>query len=243
MSTKSFKPMPSRRTRVLGRWESPVCPNGPVRSEPPLPERLDAQLRLQTLDINMQVADESRAVIEERLGDLRRARVNELAVRVSDHAPRFKLDDGIETLSLGDLLERGPVVLSFFLGSWSPYCTLTMRAMQAWLPQFERFGAQVVAIAPDPIPDPILDYRVIIDPENKIARQFGVVVRLAGEIVNVYRQLGFDVPPAKGRDDRLVPLPATFVIDRQRVIRYAFVNPDFRRRAEPAEIAAALASI
>jgi peroxiredoxin len=82
-----------------------------------------------------------------------------------------------------------------------------------------------------------------VDPENRVARKFGVVVRLAGEIVEVYRQLGFNVPPAKGRDDRLVPLPATFVIDRHRTIRYAFVNADFRRRAEPADIAAALATI
>jgi peroxiredoxin len=140
-------------------------------------------------------------------------------------------------------LERGPVVLSFFLGGWSPYCALAMRAMQAWLPQFERFGAQVVAIAPEAMTEELLDYRVVIDREGAVARKFGIVVRLAGEIIEVYRQLGFNVPPVKGRDEMFVPLPATFVIDRQRTIRYAFVNPDFRRRAEPADIAAALATI
>jgi len=82
----------------------------------------------------MSITDESRAIIEDRLGELRRSRVTDLAIQVADRAPRFSLDDAVEPLHLGTLLERGPIVLSFFLGGWSPYCALAMRAMQAWLP-------------------------------------------------------------------------------------------------------------
>lgn len=47
---------------------------------------------------------------------------------------------------------------------------------------------------------------------------------------------GIDLAARHGNESWFIPMPATFVVDRTAVIRYAFVNVDFTRRAEPDEV-------
>ena len=44
-------------------------------------------------------------------------------------------------------------------------------------------------------------------------------------------------------DGGFIPLPATYVVDRAGIVRYAFVDIDFTRRAEPAAVVAALKQV
>lgn len=195
------------------RWQAPAA-------RPLAPEStLDGQLRLQNLVISTSISDDARALIETRIGEARRAGLLDLSVKVGDRAPRWNLADG----SLTDLLPRGPVVMSFYLGEWFPYCALANRATREWQPEFETFDAQIV-----------------LTTDIRIARRLGIVMPFHKDVASIYRGLGFDVPFT---ETTFVPLPATFVIDRRRVIRYAFVNPDYRRRAEPSDIADVLARL
>ena len=66
------------------------------------------------------------------IADIVRDDIGSGAIRTGAIAPAFTLPDARgEHLSLNDLLQRGPVVMTFYRGAWCPYCDLTLRAYQA----------------------------------------------------------------------------------------------------------------
>jgi hypothetical protein len=74
-----------------------------------------------------------------------------LAVKAGETAPLFRLrsrNGGF--LSLSEVLDRGPAVLSFFRGAWCPFCNLEMRALAQAQSEIERLGATLVGLSPFP---------------------------------------------------------------------------------------------
>jgi peroxiredoxin len=68
----------------------------------------------------------------------------------------------------------------------------------------------------------------------------GLMMAVNAEVVEVYRRLWIDLPRFQGREGWFLPIPATYVVDRDRRIKAAFVNPDFRKRMTIEQIEAAL---
>ena len=85
-----------------------------------------------------------------------------------------------------------------------------------------------------------LTYEVLSDLNNDMARQFGLVFQIPEDLREVYISLGIDLPGTQGNDHFELPIPATFVIDRHGVVVRSFVDPDYTKRLEPAEVLAAL---
>lgn len=115
--------------------------------------------------------------------------------------------------------------------------------MQLTLPEIEAQGAQLVAISPT-VPDSslttaethALGFEVLSDAGNKTARQLGLVFTLAEELRPLYASFGIDIPASNGDDTFDLPIPATYVIDTDGTIVHAFVDVDYTKRLEPAEI-------
>ena len=115
--------------------------------------------------------------------------------------------------------------------------------MQLELPNIESLGAQLVAISPN-LPDKSLStveknhiaFEVLSDVENHVARDFGLVFTLSEELRPIYASFGIDIPAFNGDDTFELPMPATYVIDTDGIITYAFVDPNYTNRLEPAEI-------
>ena len=85
-----------------------------------------------------------------------------------------------------------------------------------------------------------LKFEVLSDLGNNVAKNFGLVFTLSKELQAVYSQFGIDL--AKANNDRSfeLPLPATYVIDQESVIRHAFIDLDHTKRLEPSEVVAIL---
>lgn len=82
-----------------------------------LKERLD-ELKAKS-QANPRISPEARAIMQRSIEDLRKSGIVDRVVRVGDRAPDFTLpDSGGKLVSLGELLARGPAVLSFFRGRW-----------------------------------------------------------------------------------------------------------------------------
>lgn len=115
--------------------------------------------------------------------------------------------------------------------------------MQLALPEIEALGGHLVAVAPE-LPDKSLStaaknalaFEVLSDLGNKVARNFGLVFSLAEELRPIYASFGIDIPAYNGDDTFELPMPATYVIGTDGTIVHAFVNADYTRRLEPAEI-------
>ena len=147
------------------------------------------------------------------------------------------------------LLERGPLVVSFFRGGWCPFCTTELIALQQAAPDIKARGATLVAITPDTGAalasakrDNALGYEVLSDLDLGLGLQFGLVYRVPDAIRDLYRRLDLDLGARHGnaQDVWLLPIPATYIVDRRGVVRFAEVDCDFRRRMEPAAIIHAL---
>lgn len=169
------------------------------------------------------------------------------AVNVGQKAPEFSLSNARgEEVSLNALLSEGPVILVWYRGGWCPYCNITLHRLQEELPNFEAHGAQLVALTPE-LPDSSLStaekhdlsFQVLTDLHNEVAKEYGVVFGLTPEVAEIY-QASFRLHEYNGDESNELPLAATYVIDTDGTITYAFLDADYRNRAEPSEIIAAL---
>lgn len=174
--------------------------------------------------------------------------IAERALKAGDRAPDFALPDvDGRMMSLAELLRDGPLVLSFYRGGWCPYCNLELRALQQAMPDFAHHGARLAAISPQ-TPDESLStaeknalaFPVLSDRGSATARAFGIAFDLADALRPIYTRLGHPLPTRNGSDDWTLPIPATYVIDRDGSIRFAHVDTDYRNRLEPAQIVRAL---
>lgn len=192
-----------------------------------------------------------RAIMEKAASDLATA-MPEPGLKVGSHAPDFSLPDALgATVRLKDLLAQGPVILTFYRGAWCPYCNLQLKAMKESLPHFQRYGAQLVAVTPqtpdrsrgqiekDAYPFPILS-----DLDNRVMQAYNLYFEVPDELHAMYLQdFKLDIADYNGAGRHGLPVPGTFVIDRQGIIRSAFADTDYKKRMEPAAIIEALSGI
>jgi peroxiredoxin len=177
--------------------------------------------------------------------------ITEHAKDIGDVAPEFCLPNvrGGDT-ALPQLLENGPVVLSFYRGGWCPFCNLEFKALHDKLAEMQTLGATLVGISPETqavsqqtLQDHQLEFEVLSDVGNLVAREYGLVMVVDEAIRPYYEQWGIDIPSANGDETFELPVPATYVIDQAGVIRAAHVDKDYTKRMEPADIIAALKAL
>jgi peroxiredoxin len=166
------------------------------------------------------------------------------AVKPGEKAPKFSLSDAHgKTVSSDDLLEKGPIVLVFYRGAWCPFCNLYLNSLQEYLPQFEAMGAQLVAVSGESPDNSLaveesnkLTFTVLSDPGLKVAKEFGIAYELPTVVNDVILEVGFDMAKYYGTEKAELPVSATYVIQEDGTIAYAFAEVDYKVRAEPADV-------
>lgn len=184
---------------------------------------------------------------------LRRAEVGANAPAVGQPFSAFALPDAWGRYrSLDALLGTGPLVLSFVRGGWCPYCAHELRLWNELLPDLRAAGGRFAAVSPEIGGRAALMGRLLgLDPNAEllcdvdlgVALTTGLAFRIGDDLQRRYAEWGLDLETLYGHPGGLLPVPATFVIDAEAVVRFAFVDPDFRLRAEPSEVIAAVAAI
>ncbi len=147
-----------------------------------------------------------------------------------------------EQVRLSDLWQDGPIVLMWYRGGWCPYCNLQLRAMQQAIDQIEHAGAKLVVLTPE-LPEKAretaeandLDIVALHDRDSAVARKYGLVFQLPEVIIPAYRDK-LRLPEYNGNDAMELPLSATYVIDKSGRITFAFLDADYKKRAEPADV-------
>ena len=188
------------------------------------------------------------AAYEALVNQLGRAEAAGRALKVGDTMPSFLLPNAEGRLVFSDdLLRQGPLVVNFFRGNWCPYCRHTLEALEKALPKIEAAGGQLVALTPDTGRHLMetkrkhgLTYEILSDMDGAVGLQFGVLFRAPETYRALLERFGVDLEERHGNSGWFIPMPATFVVDQSGIIRYAFVNVDFTRRAEPDEIVGVL---
>jgi peroxiredoxin len=154
----------------------------------------------------------------------------------------FSPDDSTE-VTLTTLLESGPVVLTFFRGSWCPYCKSELSDIQDRIEDFQEYGATVLAVSPEVDSRSVelgkelgLEFFVAHDENNAFARSLGLTFKLDAKTIKKYREYGINVGDSNGTGTWELPVPATYVIDQDRTIRFVFDDEDYSKRANYKEV-------
>lgn len=186
------------------------------------------------------------ALYDRFVGHLRERGVGESAPKVRDRFPAFTLPDSLgRHVDLDDLLGAGPLVLSFMRGGWCPHCRSELLAWQNAMPRLAAVGGRFVAISAE-IGGRAETTRCEIAPaaemlcdiDHGLALSLGLAFPLSTEMHGRYEQHGLHLADVYGDSGLILPVPATFVIDSSGQVRYAFVDPDFRERPDPAVVIA-----
>ncbi|WP_158903816.1 peroxiredoxin-like family protein [Burkholderia sp. L27(2015)] len=169
------------------------------------------------------------------------------ALRAGARAPLFTLADASgRRIALEALLSTGPVVLRFFRGAWCSFGEHSVAEFASMHQDVVSLGASAVAIAPpskptvpsDPVPMPELQ-----DIGMKVARAYGLAFDLPVGLRPRYEALGYTPPSTKRAGTWLVPIPATYLLDRDGTVALAFIDVDYRKRFEAASLLSALKAV
>ena len=194
---------------------------------------------------------ERKAAYEEFLQRLDQAQVAGQALQAGAPMPPFLLPNAEGTLvGTDELLRRGPLVVTFFRGNWCPYCVATLNALESALPAIRDAGVTLLALTPETGGLALatkaaqrLSYEVLVDVDLAVAMQFGIVFRTPPRYAALLSRVGIDLAGRSGNPGWLLPIPATFLVGTDGVVRQAWVNVDFTVRAEPTEVVAAVRAL
>lgn len=214
--------------------------NGPMTLNAELASLREEFVKTMPEEIKKTVFDEARKLALSGIAD--RAR------KVGEKAPDFILPDVHgRGMKLSEKTATGPVVLIFYRGGWCPYCNIQLRALQRHMDTLRSLGASLVAISPQSPDNSLstaekhkLEFDVLSDVGGRVAREYGLVFELSEPLREIYLKWDLDLTKWNGDGSWDLPVPATYVLDRQGIIRTAQVDSDYTRRMEPSDILAAL---
>ena len=207
----------------------------------------DAFRRVRDLDVSLQEQlhafaetvkrerPEFAAAVDRLIQRLRQYGAGESAPQIGESMPPLVLpDDAGQMVSLDELLDRGPVAVTFHRGHWCPYCRININALVEAHRELPASGGQIVAIMPDlqkfvaelkaqsNVPFPILT-----DMDNGYALSLNLTIWVGAEVQKMMEGRR-DLPTFQGNSSWMLPIPATFVVGRDGLVRARFIDPDYR---------------
>ena len=197
--------------------------------------------------ITKYVPAETQAIHAQAVAELKARQLSATILPVGAKAADFELPDhNGAPVNSSTLRAKGRLVLCFIRGRWCPFCVGQAEAMNLILPQIEEAGATLVAISPQTVKQSFfmhdqhkLRFPLLSDVGNRLARQFGLTYRVPPAQEAVYRRAFVNLPFTNGDDSWELPIPATYIVDRDGTILYASADEDYTQRPEPMEVVSA----
>ncbi len=151
------------------------------------------------------------------------------------------------SVSLKQLTSRKPAVLVFYRGGWCPFCNLQLSSLQKITPQLKALGFTLYAISPDSAmtlregsKDQTLDYELLSDARAQAMSALGIGYRVDDQMLATLKGYGIDIEKASGHTHRALPVPAVWIVDKQGLLQFSYIHPDYKVRA-PGEAILAVA--
>ncbi len=205
--------------------------------------KLQQQLDNLTAEFADKIPEAAKAAMKQANQALINSGILEKAIKVGDKLPEFLLkNQNGDDISSAELLNQGPLVISFFRGIWCPYCNLEIKALENYAKQFLAEGAKIVVISPQAqesnqrtVEQNNLSFDVLMDAGNNYADKLNISFTLAKEIKAIYSGFGIDLAAHNGDNSWTLPMPTRLVVSSDGSIVAADVNPDYTQRPDPSE--------
>lgn len=136
-------------------------------------------------------------------------------------------------------LKKGPVVIIFIRGNWCPICNRHLKSLQDSLSLIYKKGANVLVVSPEKpeyikksIEKTKAEFTILYDEGYKISDLFDVTFLPDTKSRLMYNTvLGAKLKETHSDDTERLPVPATFIIDKNAKIVWRHFNPDYKERA------------
>lgn len=169
-------------------------------------------------------------------------------LKVGEAAPAFKAKDANgKEVELKQLLKKGPVVLYFYRGQWCPFCNKQLSQLQDSLQLLTARGAQVVVVSPETqeniektVGKTKASFPIVHDQDFSIMRAYKTAFTVDPATAAKYKGFGLDLQAANGASQDVLPVPATYIVGQNGKIKYAYFNPDYRKRVSVKQVLQAL---
>jgi peroxiredoxin len=197
------------------------------------------------------VPAEAQAVHARVIADLKQDGMADRVLPMGSQAPQFELHDQNEQrVSSANLLTNSRLVICFYRGRWCPFCVGQLQAMNSVLRDIQRAQGALVAISPQTVKQSFfmadqhkLNFPLLSDPGNQVARQFGLVYRVPEDQKAIFRRSFINLSLANGDESWELPIPAIFIVERDGRIAFTAADPDYTERPEPLDIVEQLTSL
>ncbi|MBB1138674.1 peroxiredoxin-like family protein [Myroides sp. WP-1] len=191
-------------------------------------------------NLTQQVPPEVLTSFGQSIEDVKKLQLEDHCIKVGDTFPNFQLKNTTnQVIELNDLLQKGPAIISFFRGSWCPYCNLELRALQQKLSELEAKKVTLIAISPQlssysaTLKETLhLDFELLTDQDNHLAKQIGINFELQDYVSPIYQNLGIDLAVYNGNTQQELPIPAVFTLDSTGRVTYKFVDSNYMNRID-----------
>lgn len=189
-----------------------------------------------------------REIMQRCTADLKASGIEAGALAAGDTMPDFNLPNQHGNWKrFYNYLKSSWVVLNIYRGGWCPYCNLEMKALCEALPAIRAKGANLVGMSPE-VPSKAgvtasrngIAIDILSDAGNAVLDKLGLVFELPEALRPVYQAMGVDLPAYNGDETFRLPVPATYIVEQDGRIRYAYVDADYTQRMEPSDIIARL---
>lgn len=205
--------------------------------------KLTEQLQKYKNNFNETASSEILEIISRSVSLLQKQKVIEGSLKLGDVVENNNVnDDKGNTTALDDLLLESPLIITFVRGAWCPYCMLELQAWNHFI-QSTNSPINFVAVSgetPNLLrlarKDNRLDFSIMLDKDYSLAHTFGLIYKVDDEMKTLLLKWGIDLTKRACTDDFLLPIPATYILDKNHVIRYAFLEEDYTQRAEPKDV-------
>lgn len=189
--------------------------------------------------------EERRALFDKKTQELKDSGIEKKIPKVGETFPDLKIDG--KTVS--QYLKEKPLVITFYRGGWCPYCVKQLKEIDSELSKIEP-STKLIALSPEQESEVRktksknnLKFTILSDKKNELARKLGLVFKVDPEVNKEYKLLGLDLEASQGDKSFELPVPATFVIDQNRKIVFAFADADYTKRADTKEIIEAVTKL
>jgi len=160
-------------------------------------------------------------------------------LKIGDKAPLFSLKDNKgKTVDLKSILKGNQsVVLFFYRGQWCPHCNKHIKNLQDSLQLLTAKGAYIIGVSPETstgidqtVNKTKASFSIISDRDYKVMKAYKVNYVMEPGLADRYKKGGLDIALANGQADYVLPVPATYIIDKSGKIKYVFFDKDYRKR-------------
>ena len=173
------------------------------------------------------------------------AQINTEHLKVGEKAPQIiGVDQNGKQINSEEILKNNKILMVFYRGNWCPHCKKHLGSLQEHLNEFKDKGVYVMVVTPESIERTKetadkweINFSIIHDANNKIMNDYKVAFEVnKTNVPNYYGYVTNKVTAYNEKNNNVLPVPATYIIDQDGLISYVQYDPDYKNRSDFSEI-------